>query len=116
MEEKQTFNRLRRAPVDEVLKLLEDVKRPSPVFTLGANSPYERSHFYPEIVFYLERMALLKEHGWEPEEFYMELEKRSITKMVKEYNDSIAFPREFIDRVKKIFPNIRFTPAILELE
>lgn len=116
MNEETTFNRLRRIPLDEMLTLFESVKRPPPIFTLGGNAPYERSHFYPEIVFYLERMNLLKENGWDPDEFYLELEKKSITKMVEEYNSNIAFPKEFIDRAKTIFPNIKFTPARLELE
>lgn len=117
MEEVQkTFDKLRQTPIDDMVKIVESIKRPPPIFTLGGHAPFERTHFYPEVVFYLERMACLKEHGWEPDDFYMELEKRSIIQMVEEYNNNLAFPQDFIDRVKKIFPNVKFTPAKLELE
>ena len=115
MTEDDTFNKLRQTPVDELLNLIGTIKRPAPLFSLS-NTLYERDNFFPEIAFYLERIKVITDNGWQVDDFYRELEKRSILLLVKEYNTSIEFPQEFIDRAKLSFPNLKFIQASRELE
>jgi hypothetical protein len=115
MDEERTFNKLRQTPVEEMLVLLDRIPRPAPLFAFNDNM-FNRSEFFPEITFYLERVALLKEHGWTVEEFYLALEKSAIMALVKKYNETTQFPQEFLERAKRSFPNLKFTPAKLELE
>lgn len=115
MDEEKTFNRLRRNSLDEMIKLISEVKKPPPVFNFG-NTVFERADFYPEVAFYFENIALLNKHGWSVEDFYTEIERKAVLDMVREYNDSIGFPEQIIERAKRLFPNAKFTQAKIELE
>jgi len=115
MDEEQTFNKLRRIPLEDMLVLLSNANLPPPLFTLGSRI-YERSDFYNEMNFELEKIKMLKDNGWGIDDFYIELEKRSILKIVKEYNNSLIFPQELLDRITRSFPNAKFIPAKIELE
>jgi hypothetical protein len=114
-EEQKTFNKLRRPPLQEMVEILQNIKLPPPMFSLGG-SVCERKDYFSEVNFYLERIKLLKDNGWDPEEFYLELEKRSIFEIVREYNQSVEFPTEILERVKRIFPDAVFTKAEIKLE
>lgn len=91
------------------------MKTPPPIFSLGGTICERKDHF-SEVSFYLERIKILKDNGWEPDEFYLELEKKTILDIVQQYNDHIEFPGEILDRVKRIFPNAVFTKAEIRLD
>ena len=114
MDQDKTFNRSRQTPVDEMLSLLHNQIRMSPVMSVG-NMVFNRNDYYDSFSFHLESVRLLKKHGWDIEDFQQVLEKRSLLKIIKDYNDSIVFPTEIIERAKEFFPNIKFIPAHLDL-
>jgi hypothetical protein len=114
-DEDRTYKRLRQTPIEDMIVLMANVPRPSHLFNLAGNV-FNRPEFYPEIQLYLERVKLIKDNGWEVEDFFIALEKRSVIEMVREYNEALVFPVDVIDRARKIFPNVKFTPASITLE
>lgn len=115
MSQQKTFDKLRQLPVDEMLEKLEGVRKPPPVIWTGAVGQ-PRNNYYADIQYHLERVKLLEDHGWKYEDFFLELEKRSILELIKEFNDNTQFPQELIDRAKRFYPNAKFTQASIELE
>ena len=113
--EENTFNKLRRLPVPEMLVLLNEIKMPPPMFQIS-NVVYERSKFYNDISYHYEKVKLLERHGWGLEEFVLEIEKRIILEQVRLFNEDKKFPSEIIERAKRFFPNAKFTEASIELE
>lgn len=121
MNEDDTARRLRRISFDEMYEQVKDIMshdptKISPVYKLGT-VVVERTRFYhPLVVRHYAFTQVLEAGHWTLEEFCVECEKRAIIEQVKEYNESLEFPQEIIDRAKEFFPNVRFTPARLELE
>jgi len=115
MSQKRTFDKLRQPPLGEMLEMVNAIQRPSPSYSLG-NSAHTRDHYYEDIQFHLERVALLEKNGWTYEDFLLALERKSILSQVRDYNAEYQFPQEIVDRAKRFFPNARFTQASIELE
>lgn len=121
MNEDDTYRRLVRIPFDEMYERVKDIMdhdptKISPVYKLG-NVVVERTKFYhPLVVRHYAYIKELEKGNWTIEEFSIECEKKAIIDQVKEYNSSVEFPAEIIERAKEFFPNLKFTPAKLELE
>lgn len=115
MSQAKTFNKLKQPPLEKMLDMLCEIKRPPPVYSLGSVT-HSRDDYYSEIQYHLERVMLLEQHGWKYDEFSLALEKRSILAQIKEFNNNTEFPMELINRAKKFFPNAKFTEASIELE
>lgn len=113
--EDKTFNALRRIPVEDVLILLSDIKHPvASRFILGQHDCI-RADYFEDIAFHLERVKIIEESGWTVMDFFLALEKRSIVNLINDYNASISFPQELIDRAKRSFPNLKFVHAKIDL-
>lgn len=120
MDEEDTFRKLKRIPfADMHQQVLDSYNSPpsiSPVYKLGS-SVVERSKFYhPMMNRHFDFIRILEEGNWTVDDFAFECEKKAIIEQVEEYNQSIEFPQDVIDRAKQFFPNLKFTPAKLELE
>lgn len=115
MSEEQTFNKLRRCPLEEVEKAVEAVPTIAPTFTFF-DSTHLRSEFLPNISLYLDRVEAIEKCGWTVTDFYVELERRAIISAVAAFNNDMKFPPELIDRARKTFPNIKITQASITLE
>jgi len=119
MTEKRTFDKLRQIPLEEMRTKLENMPRMPPMFPgagmIGSSGVLHRADYYSEINYYHERIRLLKENGWEFEEFGMALEKQAVLDMIRDFNDTVQFPQEILDRAKRFFPNAKYTPAGIEL-
>jgi hypothetical protein len=116
MSEKKTFDKLRRLPVQEVKDRISRGKNGiPPVFKLGS-SVVQRKDFFDDIHFYIETINILEECGWNPQDFYLEMEKEILIDLINEYNASIDFPQEIIDRATRVFPNAIFKPARIEFQ
>lgn len=113
--EQDVYRRLKRCTVDEMLIALQALPRPAAVYNFGGMI-ISRDNYYPEIALHYARIKCMEDNGWTLEDFYMELEKRAILLMVKDYNDSIEFPQAVIDRAQQLFPNAKFTYARIEFE
>ena len=113
MSEEKVFDKLRRPDVDEMLNLLSNMKRSlSPALNIGGSYI---NQFYPDITFIIDKVKLLESHGWQLDDFQKEIEKKSILSIVSQYNDTIAFPTEVLEHVKRHFPNAEFVYAGIKL-
>lgn len=110
-----TFNKIRRIPLDEMEELFSNVKRGISLYQWG-NNVYDGRDFYPDIVMATERSVLLETNGWTMQEFYLELEKNAIRYAVSEYTKSVKLPVDIVERAKRVFPNATFTEASIKLE
>jgi len=118
MSEENTFNVLKRTPYHEMMTILQN--QPSPIVprpVIHINGiMIEQSSFYIQMMRNHHFIMILEENGWGYEEFLEEMEKVTIMNHIHAYNDSIEFPSGIIDHARKYFPNIKFTPAKIELE
>jgi hypothetical protein len=110
-----TFDKLRRIPLDEMEELFSNVTRSISQYQWG-NNVYDGRDFYPDIVLATERSVLLEINGWTMQEFYLELEKNAIRHAVNEYNKSVALPADIVDRARRVFPHATFTSPQITLE
>lgn len=131
MSEEKTFKKLKQLPYEDMLEIYyqEIEKKPvPPVVNLGLNSTvdpntfeklgtlYTKDYRPPSLVRLDTQLRILKENGWELEDFMLEVEKRAIIHEVNVHNNNIRFPEELLQRAKHFFPNMKFTEAKLELE
>lgn len=119
--EDRTFNKLKQIPLEEMKEKLSKLSKPAPAYQFHSNfnmPPVSilRNEYYPDIVLHYDRVKLLNDNGWEFEEFVFALEKIAILSIVKEFNGSIVFPLELIERAKTFFPNVKFTAASITLD
>ncbi len=115
MDQQKTFDRLRQTPFEDVLSLLNEMPKHQQLYGIG-NNLIELRKYYSELTYMIDIVNFLKLHGWELDEFQIELEKDSIKRMIADFNNSIQFPQDVFDRVKVFFPNMKFTQASIELE
>lgn len=116
MSEKDTFDKLRRISIDEMTDILSDVRRMvPPKFVLG-NTVYSYTELYDDLPLHFLRIQKLEENGWTFESYAKELERIAVKKAIDAYNDTVEFPQGIIDRAREFFPNVKFTPAAIELE
>jgi len=115
MSQQDTFNKLKQIPIDEMIEKFSQVKRLQPVYQIG-NLNVDTRDYYSDMRFHLERITVLEEHGWDYKDFLLALEKRAILTIIKDFNDSMEFPQDLLDRAKRFFPNAKFTKANIELE
>lgn len=113
-QEEKVFDKLKQTPLDEMCVLLENIVRPPIMFPLS-NGVYDRSNYYHDMTFVIDKINLLKQHGWAVEDFQLELERTAILGIINDFNDSLQFPQEIVDRAKKFFPNIVIRPATVDL-
>lgn len=113
--EKETFDKLRQLPLNEMFAKIRALEELPQIINVG-NTHITSNQYYSKIQYHLEHVKLLEENGWKYEEFYLALEKKSIMSIIKQYNDSLVFPSELLDRARKSFPNLKFTPGSIELE
>ena len=111
--EQATFDKSRQPPLDEMLDILALIKKTHYGILFGGVMSHRTDH-YAEIQFHLERVSVLKEHGWDYVDFQLALEKRSIVEQINEHNENIKFPDELVERAKRFFPNAKFTQAKIE--
>lgn len=121
MTEEDTFRKLVRIPFDEmyerVINLLDNnTTGISPVYKLGSVMVDRNAFYHPLVVRHYAYIKELESGNWTIDEFTIECEKYAIKQQVQIYNESIEFPVELIDRARQFYPNIKFTPAKLELE
>lgn len=131
MNEEATFKKLKQLPYDEMLKIYnESVEKPGipPIMNVGTGGNidpttfetqgtlYTRDYRPPSLARLATQVKVLKENGWELEDFLMEVEKQSIMHEVETLNKCIKFPEILLQRAKFFFPNMKFTEAKLELE
>jgi hypothetical protein len=119
--EDDTFRALVKLPFDEVYQKVEEAFKDSnqgisPVYKLGAVVVERRTYYNPMIVRHYTLMKVLEESHRTFDEFALACEKKAIIEQVKEYNDNLEFPQEIIDRARQFFPDLKFTPAKLDLE
>lgn len=115
MDEEATFNKLRQLPIDDMNAKLNGLQKPSPTYNWNGQQIFRADHYH-EIAFHYERVKLLKDNGWEFEDFILANEKHSILTMIAEYNLQNPFPNELVERAKRFFPNAAFTQASITLE
>jgi len=121
MSEEKTFRHLKRIPFDEMGQKVRDfnndsMNRMSPIYKLGNVVIESKVYYDPMIVRHYGLIRLLDIGGWTLEEYAHEMEKQAVVQQVKEFNESLEFPTEIIERAKQFFPNVKFTEAKLELE
>lgn len=121
MNEDDTFRVLVRVPFDEMYKRVEEAfkdgnKIISPVYKLGPLVVERKTYYNPMVVRHYTLLNVLEAGHWTFDDFVIECEKKAIVEQVREYNENIAFPNEIIDHARQFFPNLKFTPAKLELE
>lgn len=114
MSEDDTFKVLKRLPHSEMMDKLVAIPRLSPVVSLG-NTGVQTKDLYPDILRHYEIIKTLEHNGWTFEDFCIETERKAIVNAVSMYNQQLEFPQELVDRAKKLFPNVRFTEAKIEL-
>lgn len=114
MSEDDTFKVLKRLPHSEMMYKIVAIPRLSPVVSLGGMG-IQTKDLYPDILRHHEIIKMLEEHGWTFDDFCIEAERKAIVSAVDLYNKQLEFPQELIDRAKKLFPNVRFTEAKIEL-
>jgi len=110
MTEEATFDKLRRCTLEQMTTCLEQIVKLPPVMILG-NKHCDIHDYYPTSMYYSQREKCFKDNGWTGEDYYYAKEKEAVIQMVDAYNESIQFPKEVIERAKRIFPNITFTEA-----
>ncbi len=121
MSEEKTFRHLKRIPYDEVSTKVrefnnDNMNRLSPIYKLGNVVIESKVYYDPIIVRHYGLVKVLEINGWTLEEYAQEMEKQAVVQQVKEFNESLEFPTEIIERAKQFFPNVKFTEAKLELE
>lgn len=121
MNEDDTARRLRRISFDEMYQRVKDIMdndptKISPIYKLGSVVVERTTFYHPLVVRHYAFIKVLEAGFWTLEEFFVECEKKAIIEQVKEFNESLEFPQEIINRAKEFFPDIKFTPAKLELE
>lgn len=119
--EDDTYRKLVRIPFEEMYERVRNIMdndptKISPVLKLGNVVIERKKYYHPLVVRHYAYIKELEKGNWTVEDFSIECEKKAIIDMVEEYNQSIDFPAEIIYRAKEFFPNIKFTPAKLELE
>lgn len=116
MSESETFNKLRRVPMSEMVQKLNDQVLPASVIGLGSVIQ-EIPELQTDLVRFQMREKLLTECGWTADEFILELEKMTIGRIVNEFNSKqVVYVKELIQRAKVYYPNAIFTPARIDLE
>lgn len=120
MDEDKTFRILKRKSFEDTRTKIDatfkEGSKISPVYKLGSVVVERNTYYNPLIIRHYQLIKILEDYGWTLEEFALESEKRSIIEQVKEYNENLEFPQEIIERAKQFFPNVKFTPAKLELD
>ena len=114
-DQDKTFDKLRQAPITEMVKKLEELQYPAIVLALG-NYIGGVDELQNDMIKFDYRNRLLIECGWTYDEFLRQLEKRTIEKAIIEYNNKNVLAKEFVDRARAYFPNATFIPARIELE
>lgn len=119
--EDDTYRRLVRIPFEEMYSKVQNIMdndptNISPVYMLGSVMIDRSTYYHPLIVRHYAYIKTLEQGNWTIEDFSMECEKQAIIQQVREYNKNIAFPEEIVERARQFFPNVKFTPAKLELE
>ena len=116
--EENTFNRLRRVSLEELVERLQNIPRshfPPCPFTGPQNTPKNRL-MNMDVLALVRRVQVIEESGWTVEELDRELEKNMVIDWVTEFNTSITIPQQILDSARRYFPNVRFIPAKIELE
>lgn len=119
MSESDTFNKLRRIPVEEMESLIDinNFKTLHPPIQQWGDIVYDiGKHWNRELELHRWRMQLLEENGWTFDEFFKEIEKSNIRKLVAQFNESLLVPPGLMERIKIFFPDAKLLPARLELE
>lgn len=114
-----TFNKLKQTPISDMNLIVEThratpLKIP-PMYQVN-NMLIDRDTYYPDILKYRDLLTLLREHGWEFEDYCLALEKKAIIEQVEMCNASTELPVYLIDRAREFFPNLKLTQARIELE
>ena len=113
-ESERTFLRLKRTPLAEMKILMEKIPRLSPLMSFGGSGVVETADTHPEIIRLYERIKLLKDNGWEFEDYALELEKEGLLREMDMFNKNDQFPNEHVQRLKRFFPNSTYHPARID--
>ena len=115
--EEETFKRLRRIPLDELIERLREVKPfvlPPDPFNGPRHSPKNRLQI--DVSTFTKRVQVIEDAGWTVEDLDRELEKQFVLDWVNEFNQNITVPQEVLDSARRYFPHVKFIPARIELE
>lgn len=116
MTEDETFNVLKRIPLDEMVSKYETVRTTQTPLFHAAGVAFETYALrLRSLEIHILRNEALKEGGWTIEEFFAAVEKAAIIDEVEKLNASIQFPQEIIDRAKALFPDMIFTQAKIKI-
>lgn len=119
MTEEDTFKTLKRTPLPEMFELMENRQKegyPYPMQSLGNSMAVEVPRSYLSMNRYVANARLLKEHGWEVEDYMTEMERKTVLEYIRTFNSAIVFPPEILEHAREYFPNLKFTQAKIELE
>lgn len=118
MEQDATYRKLTRIPLDEMEALLDinNFKSLGPPCRAWGEYTYEIGAYWKrDLEIHRWRVSTMEQNGWTFEEFFLEIEKKNIQKLVNDYNARNAVPEDLLARIKEFFPNARLEPAKLEL-
>lgn len=119
MDEDATYRKLTRIPLDEMEALLDISNFRSlstPIRAWGEHTYEAGIYWKRDLEIHRWRVKTMKQNGWTFDEFFLEIEKRNIQRVVDDYNMKNSVPGDLMARIKEFYPNAKLVPAKLELE
>jgi len=119
--EEDTYNHLKRISFSQmetrIAEAFDDTKINLPPLYKFGDTVLKRDDFYSPMLYkHYALMKALETGGWTLDDYTYESEKQAALRQVAEFNKNLECPQELMDRIKKFFPNAKFTEAKLEIK
>jgi hypothetical protein len=116
MDDSDTFKRLKRIPLQDMIQLYEAAQHSlSPLYTVAQTTFETYARRLRSLEVHRMRNKILEDGGWTVDELFAAIEKEAIIDEVAKLNASIELPKDIIDRAKAIFPDMVFHQARIEI-